>query len=276
MKNYFKHFRFAFIAIIVLAVVYAGVSIAMGSGKKEYVRINNQCEQTERVFDYADKLTDEQEKELRSLIAEKEDEIGCDIVLVVVEDSSILSDQKMMNYADDFYDNHKFGYNEPWGDGALLLDNWARDELGYAYTWFSTSGRVENRYSASDIDELIDDVCSKVNEDPYSAYRTYVESLSSTMRREGEAVNISWGAIFLVAAILTIVYIVAGVFHNKGKKTTKANTYVAGGHADFHDKRDIFVTKHTTSRRIESSSGGGGGHHISSGGHSHGGGGGRH
>lgn len=278
MKNYFRHFRFLLIIVFVLLVAFVVVKLLKGADKKEYIRTNDQCKQTERVFDYADKLTDEEEEKLRSLIAIKQDEIGCDIVLVVVEEPAILSDYAMMNYADDFYDNNKYGYNMPGGDGALLLDNWARDNMGYAYTWFSTCGRVEYEYSDMEINQLIDDVCSVVNRDPYSAYKTYVESLSRTMSGGNSLGDIPWSVILLAAAVMTFVYILIGIVNNKGKKTTTANTYAAGGHADFHDRRDVFVTKHTISRHIERSSGGGGGggHHVSSGGISHGGGGGRH
>lgn len=275
MKKYFKHFRFIFIAIGILLVIFIGLKIASGSNKTEYVRTNTQCKQTERVFDYADKLTDEEEEALRELIAEKEDEIGCDIILMTINDPEIGSDYAMMNYADDFYDDNMYGYDEPWGDGAIYLDNWAN-----GYCWFSTCGRVEDEYSMQDINRLLDQVCANVNNDPYGAYVTYVNSLSRTMSNEGGYTQMPMSSILLVAFIVTIIYVIYGVCTNKGKKTTTASTYVAGGRPVFNDRRDVFVTKHTTSRHIQRSSsgggGGGGGHHISSGGHSHGGGGGRH
>lgn len=270
MKKYLKHFCFLFIAVGVLLVAFIALTIAQKPAV-QHVRTN--ARETERVFDFADKLTDGEEDALRELIAEKEALIGCDIVLVTISDPSINSDYAMMNYADDFYDEREYGFDKPWGDGALYLDNWAN-----GYCWFSTSGRVESRYSTQAIDNLINDVCYTVNSDPYGAYRTYVESLSRKMSNQGTVEPIPMLYILLAAFIITLVYVIIGVVHNKGKRTTTANTYVAGGQPLFHDRRDIFVTRHTTSRRIQSSSGGGGGggHHISSGGHSHGGGGGRH
>lgn len=270
MKNYLRHFRFLFIALGILLVIYIAVS-ATKKPALGYVRTNAQEE--ERVFDYADKLTDAEEDALRELIAEKEIQIGCDIVLVTINDLSVNSDYAMMNYADDFYDERKYGFQKPWGDGALYLDNWAN-----GYCWFSTSGRVEDRYSSQAIDNLIGQVCATVNQDPYDAYRTYVESVSRTMSNQGTLGTIPMMYILGAALIITFGYVLFGLVNNKGKKTTTASTYVAGGQPMFHDRRDIFVTKHTTTRHIQRSSGGGGGggHHISSGGHSHGGGGGRH
>ncbi len=272
MKKYLKHFCFLFIAVGILLVIYIAVFLTKKPAAV-YVRTNAQEE--ERVFDYADKLTDEEEEALRELIAEKEVLIGCDIVLVTINDPSIDSDYAIMNYADDFYDEKKYGFNAPWGDGALYLDNWAN-----GYCWFSTCGRVEDRYSSQDIDNLIEEVCLTVNYDPYGAYKTYVESLSRKMSRRGSVDSIPFTYVLGAAFIITFAYVIIGVAHNKGKKTTTANTYVEGGQPLFNDRRDIFITKHTTSRHIDRSSGGGGGggggHHISSGGHSHGGGGGRH
>jgi uncharacterized membrane protein YgcG len=273
MKKYFKHFCILFIILGILLVVFLGLKIADNSVKMEYTRTNTECTETERVFDYADKLTDEQEDKLRELIAEKEKEIGCDIILVTINDPSISSDYAMMNYADDFYDERKFGFDQAWGNGALYLDNWAN-----GYCWFSTSGKVENRYSSREIDNLIDDVCATVNYDQYGAYKTYVNSLAATMTGKSNS-HIPMTYILLLALVVTVIYVLVGIANNKGKKTTTAHTYVPGGKAVFHDTRDVFVTKHVTRRQISSGSGGaggGGGHHISSGGHSHGGGGGRH
>lgn len=279
MKKYIKHFSVFLIPfVMVLIALIACMILHKDTPDIGYVRSNTQCLTEERVFDYADVLTDAEEFALRNLIAEKEDEIGCDIVLVTMSDPDVNTYYSMMNYADDFYDNNKFGYNEPWGDGALYLDNFLG--VGNSLSWFSTCGRVEDKYSESMIDSLIDSVCSRVNDDPYGAYVGYIESLSRTMSYSGsiEPVEVPVSGIFGFAAIVTLIYIVVCVNRNVGKKTVTSTTYVAGGHPDFLDKRDIFLSKHTTTRRIEtsSSSGGGGGHHISSGGHSHGGGGGRH
>lgn len=277
MKNYLKHFRIIFIVVGVMLVIFIGIKVANGT-LGGYKRTNDNAP-AERVYDYADKLTDEQEDKLRALIAKKENEIGCDIVLVTIADPSIDSDYAMMNYADDFYDDNQYGYDVPWGDGALYLDNWARDVDPSAenYCWFSTCGRVERKYSTNDINWLFSQVNRNINNDPYGAYVTYVNSLSDTMLGKDEQFPESF--IWMAAIFITVVYIICNVINNKGKKTTTSGTYIPGGIPNFHDKRDIFVTKHTTSRHIQRSSGGGGGgggHHISSGGHSHGGGGGRH
>lgn len=273
MRRYFKHLGWIYITVIVLLIVYGIASITNKEPEVTYTRTNSECLTLERVFDMADVLSDSEEESLRMLIQEKEDEIGCDIVLVTIsEDVS-----NMMVYADDFYDNNKYGYNKPWGDGAIYVDNWKSGDV-----WFSTCGRVEDRYSSAMIDRLIDKVCDKVNDDPYGAYRLYVESMAYDMKHASGMQfkeSTKYGAVGF-SFIVSLVFLLMNLFGSKGKKTTAANTYVEGNTPNIRRKEDLFVTKHVSKRRIESSSssggGGGGGHHISGGGISHGGGGGHH
>lgn len=81
MKAYFKYFRWLFLIVLVLAAAYVGVYFlhnALDGGAK---RGNNQAP-TQRVYDFADKLTDEEESRLEALIAEREAQIHCDLVVV--------------------------------------------------------------------------------------------------------------------------------------------------------------------------------------------------
>ena len=55
---------------------------ALDGGAK---RGNNQAP-TQRVYDFADKLTDEEESRLEALIAEREAQIHCDLVVVTLNE----------------------------------------------------------------------------------------------------------------------------------------------------------------------------------------------
>ena len=138
-----------------------------------------------------------------------------------------------------------------------------------------------SKYSNSMIDYLLDEVYDYIEYDPYKAYEAYIETFYEDMTDSyadedtEKSLGIAIGIIPLVAAIIFIFCNISG---KEGKKTTSANTYVAGGgQPHFPVKRDMFLRKTTTKQHIERSSsggsGGGGGGHVSSGGHSHGGGG---
>lgn len=296
MREYLRFFKIPFILIGILAVVTI-VAAVIDSGKNAEVSASTNIERTttERVFDYADKLTDAEENALRSLIAEVETETQCDIVLVTLNESlveyaaqyeaqigPVPISQCVMVYADNFYDEHMFGYNMPYGDGVLLLDNWYREADGWVYNWLTTTGRAEDKYSTAMIDNVINDVNALVEDDPYAAYVSYVENVRRDMTG-GSMSNSSLGTvlqphyILIAALVIAVVFLLVNWSSKKGKRTTTDRTYVVGGNPTFRRREDRFLYKNVTKRKIEksSSSGGGGGHHRSSGGHSHGGGGGR-
>ena len=70
-KQYFRYFRIWFIGLAILAVV-CGVLGVMRFLESRRGRTNNEAP-AERVYDYADVLTDAEEEQLRRYIAEKED-----------------------------------------------------------------------------------------------------------------------------------------------------------------------------------------------------------
>lgn len=307
MKSYFKRFRVPFIIVGVLAVIFTVTLILVLANVKDYSVRGNLNAPKERVYDFGELLTDSEENELRELIAETEPKIGCDIVIVTLNQPirdyaeyyeqnylnySVGEDQYVMVYADNFYDNFvdtgvdwyngsAYGYNEPWGDGVLLLDNWDRTDsiYGYAYNWISTSGRCEDKLSSYDISEMIDHVNEIVNDDPCEAYKRFIWDIEIKMT-DSKSVFVP-GCIFmgLIASVISaLVYLVKNLRANTGVKTTTATTYVPSGKVNVNRRVDLLVNTHVSSYKISTSSGGGGGggHHSSSGGHSHGGGGGHH
>lgn len=297
MKKYIKSMAAFWIIIMVLLVILSilwGMNHVVG---ESYVR-NNGIAPAQRVYDYADVLTDNEEEELERLIARREDQIGCDIVLVLLNEplaeyaksyedilGHLSESEYVMVYADNFYDGYAFGYNKPHGDGCVFVDNWDRSDSvhGWAYNWLSTSGRVEDRFSTGMINNVINDVNDRVNENPYEAYKSYVNNIYHYMAGSGtERVVIPFYAIAVIAAVVALIYLIGNLARNIGTRTTVSNTYVNGGKPKMNVMTDRFIRKSVTKRRIQTSSGGGGGggggggHHTSAGGHSHGGGGGHH
>ncbi|MBQ8591425.1 MAG: TPM domain-containing protein [Lachnospiraceae bacterium] len=295
MKQYFHFFRFVFIGIAVLILVLGAVSAgkaAIGSlGIGE--RTNTECLTEERVFDYADKLTDKEEAKLRKLIAKREKQIGCDIVLVTLEESLeeyvkpyeeqlgyIYVDEYTTVYADNFYDEHKYGYDVPYGDGAILVDNYAREYDGLRYAAFSTCGKVEYKYSDAMIDHMFDRIFAYEKLGPYAAYKTYINTLYHDMSGMLQFTAYwSLPAILMLSVVVMAIFVLINLIPSKGKKTTTIKTYVADNSMKMNQQSDVFLTKTVTKRRIETSSSsggggrsGGGGHHRSSSGRSHGGG----
>lgn len=291
MKEYLRYFSIPFALIGILAVVTLVTVLAKGGADVDAVASGNtQRTTTERVFDYADKLTDEEEDTLREKIAKAEQKTKCDIVLVTLNESLVEyaaqyediigpvdTSECVMVYADNFYDEHMFGYNEAYGDGVLFLDNWYREADGGVYSWMSTSGRAEDTYSSAMIDELLTDSLEYVEDNPYIAYSTMVDYFVIDMTGGSIADGILNPLyIFIAAVVIALIFLLVNWSSKKGERTTTDRTYVVGGSPAFRRREDRFLYKNVTKRKVESSSssgGVGGGHHSSAGGHSHGGGG---
>lgn len=286
-KKYISYFKFWFLAILLLAVLLV-VLLAVRGRESAAERTNQECDAQERVFDYADVLTADQEEALRALIAEQEKRTACDIVLVTLNESLadyaaayeeelgyLTPDRYTMVYADNFYDEHKFGYDRPYGDGVLLLDNWYREADGGVYSWLSTCGRAEDRFSSSMIDSLLTEALANADQDPYGAYVKYVNLFAEMMTESGGIPDIPVFAPLVLAVLGTVLFVESALRNHRGSKTVNLTTYVEGGKPELKRQEDIFLRKTVTKRHIERNTGGGGGggHHTSSRGVSHGGGG---
>ena len=282
MKEYFRYFKWMYIILGVVLLLYCFISGGhlVISNAVNYQRTNTSCTTKERVFDYGDVLTDREEEKLRNLIAKREKQTGCDIVLITLQESlkeyareiepHVSYDEFVRVYAEEFYESHNFGYDKPNGDGVLLVDNWFREDDGRIYTWFCTTGRVDDTYSSTEIDHILDNVYRYVEHDPYRAYKTYVNDFYHDMIGV-QLFNLYVPAVvpWIIGIVSAVIFILYNGRSKRGAKTTTAVTYVDGMEPRFRVREDRFLRKSVVKHRIESSSSGGG--HRSSGGHSGGG-----
>ena len=271
MGKYIKFMKIMLIAIGVLLIIRSGIAVSRMVSDSAAVseRTNTECITEERVFDYADKLTDTQEEKLRQLIAKREKQIQADIVLVTLQEG--LSESELMKYSDDMQDEMKFGYNAPYENCVILVDDWTSK-----YMWLHTGGSVLKKYDTGLVNYVLDKTCEYVSTSPYKGYQAYVNNVYKTMRGSGFfKTYIPNAAFFLIALIVTIVFLLINLLKKGAKKTTEAATYMKNHKFEVLASSDMFLTKSVTKRRIESSSGGsgGGGSHSSGGGNSYGGGG---
>lgn len=288
MKEYFRYFRWLYLALGVVILLYGIIGAFQWVRTKSlnYERTNTECTTTERVFDYADVLTDRQEEKLRKLIAKREKQTGCDIVLITLNETlkeyareiepDVDYDEFVRVFAEQFYEDNCFGYDRANGDGVLLIDNWYREDDGKIYTWLCTTGKAYDAYYVEDIDHLLDEVYRYVENNPYKAYKTYVEEFYRHMTGKGRfAIPVPGFAAPVIGLIAAVIFIAVNWQSRKGRKTVTATTYVAGKQPIFRAHEDRFLRKNVVRHKIQTSSGGGGSH-GGGGGRSHGGGGGSH
>lgn len=296
--QYLKYFRVWFIILGILLVIAAVKFIGNALAKDVKAERTNLNAPTERVFDEADVLSDEEEDKLRTLIAEAEGKIQCDIVIRTINQSVEGTTAKeqygyrytdwelnMRDIADDFFDYEGFGYDKETYSGALILDNWYENQEG---TWLSTTGAVYEKFGDYEINKVLDDIYYAIEggSSAYQAYKKGIEEIVYQMQKEERAVSSLSMGTFVMAGIFVPIIVAAIFIFSKlkvkeGEVTTNSGTYV-DGNAKINGQRDDFIRKTVSTRVIQTSSSGGsrsggssgrGGSHSSSSGRSHGGGG---
>lgn len=290
MGSYFKHFTIPFIIVGIITVVCLGIYITNVSSTE---RNNTETTLTSNVFNYAGNLTDSQVAQLDAYISEVEDQIGCDIALVTLNETleeyvkpyeqitgSQPTSKWVMVYADNFADENAMGYEAPHGNSIVIVDNIFREpSSGHVHSWISTRGAAQNKISMSDCETIMDKAFWNVTDDSdsetfYNAYKTIIELIPGYMVSPGATI-FETKYVLIAALLVAVIYVLVNLRSKVGKKTTTGNTYVTGGAPLIKVKTDQFTHKNVTKRKIESSSGGSGGSggHTSAGGYSHGGGG---
>lgn len=265
MKAY-KNFM---IILLIIDIILLGLMYFRSEMNKNISeRTNTECLLEERVFDYAEKLSITEEDKLRTFIDQDEKKIGADIILITIDDENINTSEKLMNYVNGFYDENKFGWNKPCGDGIIYVDNWATNQV-----WVSTSGKMQNIYTDNMINKLINEVCENVNEDIYESYKLYSKIIVNDVL--GGKINFITLMISIgVSIIISIIFIFINCFNLEGEDTTTKSTYVNKNDFKIVRKNDNFLTENIIRVKVGSSDGQN--NNITNSRNSHSGGGGSH
>lgn len=263
----------------------------------------------EKIFDGADLLDARQEQSLQEEITQLAGDLSLDIIIVTTDDAG---GKDAQDYADDFYDEHAFGYEQAHGSGILFLIDMDNREY-----YISTAGQAIAMYTDREIDIMLDDeirsymldgdfygACeeflrcvkvygtnSDVAENGYwdSSSDTFVQYSEAELRANARAARLkkvlSLGGILsrlgisLIIGAVGVGIMAIRVRHNSAPG---GRVYMKPGSEHIRERRDFKVNTTVTTRHIEknhgNSGGGGGGSsfsssHSSGGGHSHGGGG---
>ena len=243
-------------------------------------------DKNDKIYDYADKLTDVEEEQIKEKIDDFIAKYKMDMVLVTVNEHNNYSTEE---YADDFYDYNGFGVGKTHDGIIFVIDyNFEKENM-----WMSTTGEAIRMYD----DERINNILDVVYEDydyyelfsdfvdecshyaslgiPYSNKHTYINSKGELVYERSFPWFISLG---ISAIVSTIVLLVLVAKNKMVKKATEANAYMNKESTNITDRSDKFITTHTTSVRINTDTGssgriGGSSTHHGSSGISHGGGG---
>lgn len=274
--------------------------IEITSINKENILNTPSVNASEKIYDFSDVLTDEEEENLYNKVINFISKTKIDMVIVTI--NKTWSDYQIEEFADDFFDYNDFGMNmsDTSYDGILVVRN-TNDYNRYYY--ISTGGMGQVYFPKDRVNDILDDMYNGMHNDLYyegfnsfidSSYQNYLLGIPSkyegaTVDKKGDLYDsngklvsyetgvyrLPYGIALIIASIVTLITMIILISKNRMiEKATKAKEYLDKNSVNYTKKEDVFLHTHTTSYKITSSSGsGGGGSHHSSSGFSHGGGG---
>ena len=249
---------------------------------------------SEKVYDFSDVISDEDEKTIYEKIKEFVDETNMDFVFLVINEP-YTNDSENEDIAADFYDYNDFGLDFKDYSGIVLLRNTYEKDPYYA---FYTFGEAQLYFPSSRCDYVLDDIYNDFHSGNYvSGINTFIDKFTSYYHQGipsnmknykiGEKHEllkvyvIPWIGIIGADLLVILITMIILVKKNKMvKKKLEMNAYYNNNGADYRVKTDQFIRSFVTSYTVSSSSGGnsggGGGSHFGSSGGGHSFGGGRH
>lgn len=249
-------------------------------------------DEKEKVYDFADLFTEEEEKYLFDRIQNYIEKYKMDLVVVTIDKNNKISTER---YGEDFFIFNYFGFEDKKRTGSLFIID--MDQRNYHLV---TSGSMLLYIDDNRVDDILDAVFDDVkNGKYYSAAATVVEKLNYYGKNvpssnahviigpDGTPYKQKSPSIFLSFIIATVVagfVVIINISKHKGIKIAEnANEYLDSSKSDVYKKTDKLISTHTSVTTIPKdppSSSGGGSHHIGGtsfhsggGGHSFGGGG---
>lgn len=242
---------------------------------------------SEKVYDFANILTEEEEQTIYTYSKEFMEKTGMEMIFVTV-DMPYSYDSKNEEYAADFYDYNDFGLDLEHYDGILLLrNNYSLDRYYDMYTF----GSAQLYFNQSRYDDILDSIYYDISHDNYlEGFETFKDKClkyynygiamkyKNAYIDENGFIKYTYSVPYILATLISggITTIIMCVLVHKNKmikKAIEASEYIDKKSINYSAKEDRFITSRTTSYTV--SSGGGGSHGGSSGG-GHSSGGGRH
>ena len=230
---------------------------------------------TEKVYDFADLLTDSEEKKLYQQATKFIKKTDLDLAIVTVSDYTKprCDGDCTRTYADDFYDYNEFGIGSRHSGVLFLVDMKTRT------IYMTTTGDAMDMYNDYRIEQIMDAIYQEFTNQNYydgiAKFMTILENYDTigvanskdshyVISDDGSVVrDIPW--LFLIGGPLLITGIVMAIMISRNKLVrvaTSSREYLDKETLQTSIVKDRFVHTHTSKTPIYHSSGssGGGGH----------------
>jgi len=256
--------------------------------KNDILRTPN-VDETEKIYDFADLFTDDEEKDLFDRVSDYIEKNNLDLVILTIDQNDKSTAQR---YAEDFYIYNYFGFEGAKRSGSILIIDMDTREA-----YIATSGSAILYYDDARIENMLDDIFEYLPDGEYynsalafindvNNYGTSIPSSNSHYEIDGNGnyvkkKSVNWIIALLGANVIPLIFFLTEKRKYKGiVKATRANEYIEKENIVKGKSTDKFLSTFTNRTKIYHDSGSSGGSHgggssthIGGGGHSFGGGG---
>ena len=242
---------------------------------KENVFNTHAVDASEKIYDFSNILTDDDEVYLKGLVDAYYKKTGFDLV-ILTESFYNLSDEDNGNYAQDFYDYNDFGLDDESYSGVVILRNTYE---GYNYYGVYSFGEAlfyypplqEHHRLNRTLDRVYDDMITsnyriameKIIEDLTTFYdEGHEEGMEDYFLNDKIQLTLKYRPPLLIAFIASsiITWIIVSTNVKKNKTVYKeryASQYLDRQSINYTKKQDILYDTRTTSYVVSTSSSGG-------------------
>lgn len=242
---------------------------------------------SEKVYDFADLFSVEEESYLYYEILNYINYYSLDMAVVTINENNKSTSEE---YADDFYDYNDFGLGQTF-DGVLLLI-----DMDERMIHISTTGEAILIYDDYRIDKMLDEAYNYISKEKYFETAESFINIASDYAQKGvpssnkyyeintdgeyqKTSEYNFGFVVIVSIVGTVCFTLFALSkHKLIKKATHANHYLLKNSVRITEYKSNFIRSDTTkiyhppSSSSGGFSGGGSSTHRSSSGRSHGGG----
>lgn len=210
------------------------------------------AEDTLRLYDGADLLTDTEEITLLEKMNAVSEEYKVDIIIVTVD---TVGDMSSDAFAEDFYDENNLGYGDS-RDGVLLLI--AMEERDYRILSNGSLGAAAISYD--DIEDIGDTIASSLTDGDYvTAFNDFIDECEYQINGEINGFPFAFGKNLLISLAIGVVLalIVTGSMKGKLKSVRKqlaATEYTKRGSMQVTSSNDFFLYRIVDRQKKESNS----------------------
>ncbi len=259
-------------------------SVEVTDLNKNNILLTPSVDANEKVYDFADLLTDDEENLIYNKIIEYINTYNMDLVIVTTNHIDTIDTR---HYGMDFYDYNDFGTDNKKSGILLIID---MENRRYEMI---TTGEAIIMYDDDRVNNILDYIFNDIkNQTYYSGINNFISQSSyyaslgvpdsnkyaSVDEKGNITINkpIPWGVMIIISLVVTFIIILILVKKNKMvKKATTAKEYLDNGSLVINVLSDTLIDTHVSKVKIDHSSSSGSGSSTSHGssGSSHGGGG---